>query len=155
MDAPHLAEIFVATDPWHLGNSLITWAVVMRGTWIMAPCVYLGSCGPALKYKSALLVARTVWLTPGFQAEFPEIFQLVAYLLNVCRHKWVIVLDACAYCTAKAKAEREKCPSRVLALMTDVEADAHKLDHAFGPTAFLEFVSIVDNARTSLGLLRM
>ena len=94
-------------------------------------------------------------MTPGFQAEFPEIVQLVVELLNVCCHKWVIVLDACAYCAAKAKAERQNRPSRVLALMTDVEADAHKLDHTFGPTAFLEFANTVDNARTSLGLLRM
>ena len=66
--------------------------------------------------------------------------------------RWSFLATARDYASAEVRASRAGAPATVIALLTDDEAAANAVSHAFGPSAFWAFVSRIDKSRTSLGL---
>ena len=87
----HLADIFITANPWRPASSLITWAAVMRGCWVLTPETYLCNRGPALKFRPAVQVKRMVWISDAFQAANVSLFLLIAEVLNVGPHAWKVL----------------------------------------------------------------
>ena len=149
----HLADIFITANPWRPASSLITWAAVMRGCWVLTPETYLCNRGPALKFRPAVQVKRMVWISDAFQAANVSLFLLIAEVLNVGPHAWKVLRGPAEWAEAKVKAERAGRSAQVLALVTNEEEGEYSTTHVFGADSFLKCVaaSARDEVRTTIG----
>ena len=148
----HAASIFVSEHPWEPRNPLVTVMAVLRGAWIVTPAVYLlRSQGPAVKFKPATAIVRTVFVSAGFIQENKRLWLAMLELLNVVSHKWKVLTDPADYAVAKVRAKSN--PSRVIALVALGELEAHPvLPHVFDLEKFLGFITIREEKRITLGL---
>ena len=153
------ASVLVAADPWRPADRCLPWAAALRGLWIASPAVLDGARGPALKYQRALHPRRHLWVSIAFREGFPDMWAAIleAMLAADGPCNWHLLPTPEAWAAAKALALQQSRSAEVLALLTEVEADAAATDipHAFGPTRFLEFVGRPDLEKSCLGLGRM
>lgn len=151
--AMHEATVFITSNPWQPSTELITWAAVLVGGWVLLPAVFMNRVGASIKFKKALGVQRTVWVSENARRENPRLWLLLLEIMNLVDHKWTILLDVHAYCAARVKAETAKRSAMVLSLVTDAESVANPLPHIFKPSDFLDFIRDVE--RSTAGLPNM
>ena len=156
VDCLNKANVLITTQPWAFETVALTWAATLLGSWVLTPSMITDGSGPALKYKSALLVKRSVWVSDMFRSTHPDIWLVILESIHRCpAQKWNLLHSAADYAHAKVKAMNAKHSSQVLAFCTEDEVDANQLLHVFSSQAFLSFIKVIDVARTTLGLAGM
>ena len=156
VDCLNKANVFITTQPWAPETVALTWAATLLGSWVLTPSMITDGSGPALKYKAALLVKRSVWVSDMFRSTHPHIWLVILESIHrYPAHKWNFIQSAADYAQAKVKAIKAKHSSQVLALCTEDEVAANKLVHVFSSQTFLSFIKVTDAARTTLGLAGM
>ena len=152
-DSPRQAAVCIAAHPWEPLEDNVTLNSVLNGAWVVGPGVYtLDAIGPAVKYKPALSVRRQIWASDRFKLQhshyWQELLETIAVSGNCC---WKLLEDDGEWAAAKARAMGGGRSAEVLALVVEDEVSG-SVNHTLTLPDFMKFITVVDNARTSLGL---
>ena len=155
-DAHHV-RFFVAENPWAPTSVTVSWAACLTGAFVVTPAVYMqAAAGPSLKYNPAVRTKRRLWASDAFQAEFPRLWLLILEVMSCALglSQWKVIPSVEEFDMAKVKAERGGHSAEVVALVSSAEAvvAGKGARHIFDADAFFNFITSVDNSRTTLGL---
>jgi hypothetical protein len=154
----HLSTVFVTGTPWNPVQSIITWAAVLSGAWVITPACFVGKPGASVKYKPSIFLKRRVWASESFKSNYRQHWIVLLEILKAYPtvHSWKMLLDADQWATARAHAERTKRKAEVIALVGPGEATAMHDVNAFDLNGAMEqFANNVDKSRGSIGLINM
>jgi len=104
LQQPYTATVFVANNPWLPTDPVITFVAVLRGCWVITPNTYRGSSATALKYRSALLTSRMVWVSDSVRNSHGSLWLAMLEVLSKDNNakKWKLLHSAHQYATEKA-----------------------------------------------------
>ena len=152
------ADFIVCANPWSPSKVDSAWCASLMGLWILTPAAVVGS-GAMVKHLPALKSKRLVWFSGAAREEHPSLWLIVLESMNkYTGHNWTLLLDAVAFAEQKAKAEKAKRSSQVLAVCSEAECAAIEdrcKNHVFRAVEFLDFVAKVAPGESSLGLAQL
>ena len=135
----HKAGVFIVGNPFDWSASkLCVWAAILSGGWLTTATSYLGETrGPAVKFHSALMTERVVWVSAAFRTACPRIWGIILESMIAVAGRWKLLHSPIDWASAKARHERNGASSRALALVTDADAVPNTGNHIFNATQFL------------------
>jgi len=152
------ADIFLA-DPGVLKlDTLKSWALVLRGAWLLRPDWAMGQVynGPAIKFHAAVALKRWVWMSPAVKAELPDLAALISCAAESVGSKWNMVDNLEQWAHRKEKCTKDRHPAEAIALVNTAEQQAYQgVKHVFDPPAFFKFIGVWDKASSKLAVGNM
>lgn len=116
------ADAFVVNDITSV-DEIVLWNAFLSGGLVISLQALSFLEGPAVKYKSALSIRRTVFMSPDFQALSPQLATSISYRAkNEAQSKWKMVTELQGFmaCFAKAQA-RQRADAELLAFLGEKE----------------------------------
>ena len=104
-----------------------------------------------LGFSPALKTRRRIWISESFMTQHAKISQVVQTCIV---NRWTRLKSVAEFVHVKAVADRNKSSSTVIALVTEDECNAFAshCSHIYTASTFLDFITIMDSARTFQGV---
>ena len=119
---PRDADFLLFDDPSEL-DTLTGLCAKMRGLWLLnSVAIHNENAGAWIKYKPAFAIRRALWISDAFHAEHPALANFITDDIHDPRRKtsWTLLRDVQAVVNRKQAADKKKCTSTVVALVTVV-----------------------------------
>jgi hypothetical protein len=131
----HRADLFIVDNLGKIGGRTRWAAILVGGVVSLIGCILKpGLRTPAIAYKPALSMKRTIWFSSGFMSKHSEICNITADALRILPNKWSVLISRADAIRQGGARARSGNSSELIVFVTSMEQkhDAEQRRHGRG-----------------------